>query len=366
MLTRKGLWTWRSGGIPAGLLLIGSVAMAPAAHGQAPRTVVNGHGFVEQTVRMSPDGADQFFALGEHSLFLTSAFSGRGSFLGEFAIRPNGSSPSGFVDSVERALVRWRLDDANTFVLGKVHTPVNYWNDAYHHGRIFFPTIDRPLSFSALVPIHTLGVQLRGQNIGSGRFGYDVMAGNGIAASETSAVGVTPAVMAGVHFKPRMGMYVGASIYYDHMEQNGHGSGSGHGAAAMPGDMYRGELEFTLASMSLAFFGEDVEFLAELSGNATVTDSLGTAHNGSAFVYGGARVAPRTVGYALVDWLHLGDEDLHLGAGHAERQALGLRFDLGPAAVLKGQVERSKALHDHAGGHSEPSYGVRIQLAYTF
>lgn len=47
-----------------------------------------------------------------------------------------------------------------------MHTPVNEWNDAYHHGRLFFPTIDRPYSFGEFVPVHEVGLRLSGENLG--------------------------------------------------------------------------------------------------------------------------------------------------------------------------------------------------------
>jgi hypothetical protein len=70
-------------------------------------------------------------------------------------------------------------------LVGKHHTPVNYWNYTYHHGRVFFPTIERPLLFEAeIIPLHTNGISLQGQNLGSAKFGYDVMIGNGLGSSD--------------------------------------------------------------------------------------------------------------------------------------------------------------------------------------
>ena len=55
---------------------------------------------------------------------------------------------------------------------------------------ILFPSIDRPSSFSFVIPIHTLGLRLQGQNLGDLRFGYDVVVGNGLAPmTEETAIG---------------------------------------------------------------------------------------------------------------------------------------------------------------------------------
>ena len=68
--------------------------------------------------------------------------------------------------------------------VGKMHTPVNEWNDAYHHGRLFFPTIDRPYSFGEFVPIHEVGLRLSGENLGAKRAFYDVVLGSGQSAGD--------------------------------------------------------------------------------------------------------------------------------------------------------------------------------------
>lgn len=103
----------------------------------------------------------------------------------------------------------------HSLVVGKMHTPVNYWNDVYHHGRFFFPTVDRPIAFSYLVPVHTLGLRLQGQNLGKIKFGYDLVAGNGISSTDFADSGVNTSAMAGVHIKPIDNFRFGISYYYD-------------------------------------------------------------------------------------------------------------------------------------------------------
>ena len=335
--------------------------------------MVFGYGHLEQTVQRTPSATDAFFTMGEHSLFVTSVLNARFSYLGEVAVRFNASSASGYVASIERSLIRYQLNARNSIIAGKVHTPVNYWNDVYHHGRVFFPVIDRPVAFSTIVPIHTLGVQLQGQNIGKAKFGYDLMAGNHISSTDVYQPGVSPALMAAVHAKPRAGMRLGASLYYDVMETNGYGAHSGHTlAGAVPAaDRYTGSLSYGLASTSVAYFGPRVELLHEFSYNWTRTDSLGTAGNVASFGYVGLRLGGSTVPYLLVDRLHVADNDLHTYPLRADKQAIGVRFEFTPMAVLKVQLERSRLTQMHAGhamgshGHGGPfTHALRLQLAY--
>ncbi len=79
---------------------------------------------------------------GESALFVTGRLTDRLSFLTEisFEMPKYRDRPV----AVERLRLRYDLNRDNWLILGKMHTPVNYWNDNFHHGRLFFPrSIDR-------------------------------------------------------------------------------------------------------------------------------------------------------------------------------------------------------------------------------
>lgn len=335
------------------------------------QTRVFGH--LEQTTRSSGGDTDAFFTLGEHSFFAVGSNGDRLSFLGEFTLRTGAGSSSGFVASIERALIRYAYADRHAVIVGKVHSPVNYWNDTYHHGRIFFPTVDRPLAFSHLVPLHTLGVQLQGQNLGKARLGYDLMIGNGIAATDATDNGDSPAMLAAVHVKPVDGMRLGVSYYSDFMENNGYGAHSGHTVTSSerPAVLYSGPMDYHLASASLAYFTERFEFLQELALNTTRTDSLGTARNRTSFTYVGARFRERFVPYVFADRMVVADNDLHTYPEDERKRAIGLRIEWSPLIHLKIQAEQldRRTAHTHGGGpHTDVARlrQMRLQLAYSF
>lgn len=351
------------------------LSAAIRAEAQRPTTQINAFGHMEfSSVRR--DSTDAYFAIGEHSLFTVATLSDRVSFLGEAVVRPVSGSATGFAAGLERALVRFALRNNHALIAGKVHTPVNYWNDVYHHGRLFFPVIDRPFAFSHFVPLHTLGVQLQGQNLGRLRFGYDAMVGNGISSTDTYQGGVSPATMLAVHMKPIDGLRVGMSVYHDYMSANGYGAHAGHGGGHQhSGQRYTGPLDFHLASASIAWFGRRTEFLHELSVNRSHTDSLGTAVNTSAFVYTGARVREGVVAYVFGDYLKAASNDLHTLPMQKWKVGGGLRYDLATTVHLKGQLEYGRERLSHAAaGHmmrgGDPfmpwtrALGVRLQLAY--
>jgi hypothetical protein len=157
--------------------------------------------------------------------------------------------------------VKYSYHNNHSVIFGKIHTPVNYWNDSYHHGRVFYPIISRPLSFSHFVPLHTIGMQVQGQNIGKWNFGYDVVIGNGISSTDIFDSNSSPGMSAAIHFKPIEGMRIGASYYFNHMDQNGYGSHSGHTMPTVSN--YRGPMDFHLNSLSIAYFGDKLSPLSD-------------------------------------------------------------------------------------------------------
>lgn len=352
----------------ATFLLAGLLAASPA-RAQFEQTRFNGFGHQEYSL-LRHDSTDSYFSLGEHDLFVSTNLSSRISFLGEYVIRFNQGSPTGFLPSIERSFIKFNYINNHSVIAGKVHTPLNYWNDVYHHGRVFFPVIDRPFAFTYLVPLHTLGIQLQGQNLGKGGFGYDFMAGNGIASTDNFQGGFSPAVSAAIHFKPIPGVRVGASWYYNHLDQNKSGAHIGH-TLSQPrpsAGLYRGSLNFQLFSTSFAWFGRKWEFLNEFGFNRNYTDSLGAAENYANFTYLGYRINDQNIPFMLADYIKVSNRDLHVYPLEILKFALGYRFEFNYLVNLKVQAEQTwhrhsdgPLLHGHFG-----TLGCRVQLAYGF
>lgn len=349
------------------IALLSVLAPLPAAVAQGRTTQINGFGHLEQTVARR-DSTDAYFSLGEHSLFLTSSLSPRVSFLGEFVVRFNTASATTFLPSIERSLIRFAYANNHALIAGKVHTPVNYWNDAYHHGRLFYPVIDRPFAFSHLVPLHTLGLQLQGQNLGAAKFGYDAMIGNGIASTDAYNAGTSPAALVSVHVKPVSALRIGASLYRDQLDRNQSGTHSGHTLGGnRPARLYTGAVDFTLGSLSVAWFGRRLELLSETSINRNRTDTLGVAVNRAAFGYLGWRARETMTPFIYADVLRAADNDLHVYPIDKRKVGLGVRYDASALINLKAQweVQQEGILHD-GHWHQQRSKALRLQVAYGF
>jgi len=334
------------------------------------QTSINGFGHLEFNLDQTQQ-LNTSFGIGEHDLFVNSRLHKKIQFLGEYVVRFNRNSPTFFLPSIERSLVNINYTGKHNLIIGKIHTPLNYWNDTYHHGRIFFPTIDRPLAFSYIIPLHTLGLQMQGQNLGKYNFGYDLVVGNGINSTDFTNSGTNLSATLAIHFKPFENSRFGVSHFMENTNTLQPGAHSGH-AGVYPhytGERYAGPMSIQLTSASAAFFGQKFEFLNEFAYHRTKTDSLGVAHNFSNFTYLGYRLNDVAIPYACFDIIHISDNDLYVHPLDIYKVALGYRHEISYLFTIKAQVEHMASFHKHANpaNHTHiPPFGFRIQFAYGF
>ena len=112
-----------------GLLLL----VMPQARAQFRNTEIRGFADVMTTYQ---DKKAQF-SLEEQDLFITSDITDRVSFLGESVFKYSATSPTLYDVSIERIVLKYNYKSNHNVLIGKLHTPLNYWNDTYHHGRSF-------------------------------------------------------------------------------------------------------------------------------------------------------------------------------------------------------------------------------------
>lgn len=317
--------------------------------------------FIDDTLTTNDYG---HFSLGEHDLFVSGKIGPKVSFLGEFVFKGSSSSPSGFLASIERARVRYNYYKNHNILIGKMHTALNYWNDVFHHGRLFFPTIDRPLNFSYFVPIHSLGVRLQGQNIGKLKFGYDFQIANGMESTDISSNGLNFSYNASIHIKPIQGMRIMLGYNNDYLPTNSMGphahSGSNHN------HMYNGSVSINQFNFSVAKFESNFEFLNEFATILTHTDSLGNAMSYTNYLYAGYRIKDKYVPYIMTDFILVSDRELHSKPVNALKYSLGFKWDFNPMLNLKFQIEKYGGLN---GFDNLPTlqrkYELKLQLSYA-
>jgi hypothetical protein len=134
----------------------------------------------------------------------------------------------GYSIEVERAVLRYDFSDALKISAGRFHTPVGYWNAAFHHGSWLQTTVARPemIKFgSRFIPTHFVGLIAEGGIPANPMgLGYTVGIGNGRASNiarggDAGDVNDQRAFVAGVRSRPIsiVGLELGATFYRDQL-----------------------------------------------------------------------------------------------------------------------------------------------------
>ena len=141
--------------------------------------------------RTSRQEGPRNFSLGQLALHMASQLSPRVTFFGEisFTARADAGTGSpaatGFNAEIERMIVRFDRSDQLKISFGRYHTPINYWNTAFHHGQWLQTTITRPemIQFGGrFMPVHFVGALVEGATPAAGwNLNYKAGVGNGRA-----------------------------------------------------------------------------------------------------------------------------------------------------------------------------------------
>jgi hypothetical protein len=187
-----------------------------------PSLQIRGFGDVDFSAT-DQKGTNSGFNLGQLDLHLASPLSQKISYYGEITFNAH---PLNYTVEVERSFIRYDYNDYFKISFGRFHTPIGYWNTAFHHGAWLETTIDRPFVVrvgGTYTPLHFVGFMAEG-NIPSGSLGlhYEVGLGNGRGEvisrpGDAGDVNNNRSWVANVYAKPAKlgGLQLGASVYQD-------------------------------------------------------------------------------------------------------------------------------------------------------
>ncbi len=304
------------------------------------------------TDRKIPSG----FEMGQAVGHVIVSFNDRLNYFGEFSAT---AQPAGYAFEVERSILRYDFDDAFKFSAGRYHTPIGYWNTAFHHGAWLQTTVSRPemVKFgSQLIPTHFVGAFAEGAlpatdlglqymaGVGNGRSSTISRAGdagdlNGSRAW-TLAMSARPSALYGVQ--------MGAGYYRDRVTP-------ASGASATEG----------ISSAYLVWQRERPEFLAEyVHFDHTAIAGGATSHDDAYY----AQLAYRLTGAAHAFKPYVRAERTTIAANDVIFAPLalgykggigGIRYDFNPFAALKAEYRRERFQ-----GNSW-SNGAYVQASFT-
>src|SRR5665213_2478184 len=265
-------------GLTAGLgaLIMLSAGTARAQDVSPSQPVVRAMLFGDATYLATDRKIPSGFELGQLVGHLIVGFTDRLNYFGEYTAT---AQPTGYAFEVERSILRYDFDDAVKVSVGRYHTPIGYWNTAFHHGAWLQTTVSRPemIKFgSQLVPTHFVGAFAEG-NLPASELGLQYMIGVGNGRSGTISragdagdVNGSRAWTIALFARPAalFGMQMGAGYYRDRVTPT-------TGASANEG----------ISSAYFAWQRERPEFIAEyvhidhtpVAGGATAHSDAGYA-----------------------------------------------------------------------------------------
>jgi hypothetical protein len=330
-----------------------------------PSLKITGFGDVDYSATRRPEGS-RGFTLGQFVLHMASELSPRVTFFGElsFSARADAGTGSpaaaGFNTEVERMMVRFDHSDRLKVSFGRYHTPINWWNTAFHHGQWLQTTIARPemIQFGGrFLPVHFVGGLVEGtMPAGGWHVGYQAGVGNGRGsvisrAGDAGDINGNRAVLLNLFSKPdrAYGLQFGGSLYVDDV------------TVANSRDF--GE---RIVAAHVAWQKEDPEFIAEVAG-VRHRETLATSATWSHAFY--IQTAYRLPSFGRL-WKpyyrfeHIGvnsGDAVFQGVPNLDGSTLGVRYDLSLYAAVKGEYRtwrRGEGLPRNHGGF--------FQMCFTF
>jgi hypothetical protein len=305
-------------------------------------------------------GATSGFNLGQLVLHLASPLSRKVSYFGEITFN---AQPTGYTVEVERSIIRYDYNDYFKLSFGRYHTPIGYWNTAYHHGSWLQTTINRPdmVKFGGtFIPVHFVGFLVEG-NIPSGGagLGYSAGVGNGRGSTisrpgDAGDNNNNRAWVANLYSRPAKlyGLQMGISAYRDKI------------TFPVAGPNGANFLEW-ISAAHIVYTKENPEFLAEFANvnhRSLLTNFI--TNSQAYYVQVGYRLPwfEKTLKpYYRFEHTHMPLSEQVLTNQDLVQSILGVRYDITNYASFKGEYRNFKRFP------TDPRVnGVFFQTDFTF
>ena len=208
-------------------MLVAILSPAVGLAGQVPSDdpLVRAMAFGDFNYLVTELDRQEGFRMGQMVGHVIADLDDRFTFFGEVSLT---GKDNGYSIEVERAIVRFDFADEFKISGGRFHTPIGYWNTAFHHGSWLQTSVARPemIKFgSRFLPTHFVGLVAEGRlPTSSLGLGYRVGIGNGRAANIARAgdagdINDVPAFLVRVQSRPIsiIGLEVGATFHSDRM-----------------------------------------------------------------------------------------------------------------------------------------------------
>jgi hypothetical protein len=313
-------------------------------------------GFADMQFHVSNDSAEKpTFSVGQLDLFITSQLSSDLNLVSEVVFEADDENR--YAVDVERLLLQFSPSDYLDVGIGRYHTAIGFYNNAYHHGAWFQTALGRPHLFEfeddeGILPVHGVGITAHGL-VPSGRLGLRWIAevGNGRRYGDAEAVQVTQdedgykAVNLGFLVRPQWltGLQAGLSVYHDKPVSSAGRVSQSITAAHV---VYQTGIFEQL---------NEVVIIRDTPVNGAETSTSTGVYTQMSRRFG--RLSP----YFRYEHLDVAQEDRLFGSIESvSGPSVGLRYDFRDLAALKVQWDRLTR------GHKTAVNGLTAQVAFTF
>jgi hypothetical protein len=310
-------------------------------------------GFADVSYRGARATGSPGFDFGGVDLFITSRLQKKFSFLAEVLFERGEDGK--VAPDVERVSVAYTYNQFARVAVGRFHTPLGYWNSAFHHGALMAPTIDRPeiAAFEddhGVLPMHTIGAMLSGRDIGTLHLGYDVSIGSqlsvGGAVKDNPSSGVTIALSA----EPIPDFKFGGSVYSDTHRRGGE---------SQTGAILGENVNEVVTSGYATWSRNHIEIISELHQISNGSAALGTVKSWGGYTYVGVRFGT-IVPYAIYDATDANTRDAFYESRNVRNGSIGIRDELGAKAVVKFELRNMKL----PTGGTRGEFATQLAIAF--
>ncbi len=307
--------------------------------------------------------ANSGFFAGQFVLHFTSVLSPHFSFNSEVSLSARREAATlggaGYLIEVERSILKYTRSDRFKFSVGRFHTPISYWNVAYHHGSWLQTTVARPelTQFGGtFLPVHFVGALVEG-TVPSGpvTLNYNLGLGNGRSSvasrpGDAGDVNNNRALIGTISARPNdpLDLQMGAAVYQDKYTRAGSSTRE------------------LIASAHVAWTRETPELIAEYVWVRHRPVGGGALRRSRAYyvqaAYRLSVFAARLKPYVRYEDMHVAADDPVYVDVPSRRTGLGgVRFEASELVAVKAEYRRQRI-----DGHRSDVNGVHAQLSFSF
>jgi hypothetical protein len=312
-----------------------------------------------------------YFRGGPMVVFVTSQVTDKISVAGE--LNMHYMAATGAEIELERIYLKYNWKDALSFSVGRMYSPIGFWNSNYNFGLVLQPNISRPKILNpthdgGFIQTRDIGLQLEGENLSSARFFYKFLIGNGIGkngglSGTPYALGQSLAYTLQLGVEPVEGLRLSVSGVVNKLPK---GSATQFDNNPVSEDVTATVIAGSISHMSVE---KKFEFIAEYFRNAHDYATIGEKVLNGGIVYAGYKATSKVVPYVFVEFLEFPTNDPYYPLINSytsqnfvssQEYNLGLRYKASASLVFK--IEASTVHQEQYGW----SYGTKTQVAFAF